>query len=217
MKTIKKVITLMFLATLLSGCGRMVKSDVSVFHRLPESQRPITYFFIPLEGQKNDLEYLTYQDLMRQYLSLYQFREVEIDKFPDVGIAFAYGIDSGTEKLSSVPIFGQTGVSSSHTQGTINTYGNYGTYSGTTTYTPTYGVVGSQTVSRTEYNRELALYIVESKGLGTENLNILYQGNVKSAGRSSQLPKVMPAMIEALFKEFPGDSGETRVERTSIK
>ena len=98
MKTIKSTIILMFLATLLSGCGGMVKSNVSVFHRLPVSQIPITYFFIPLEGQKNDLEYLAYQSLMRQYLSLYQFREVEVDKYPDVGVAFAYGIDSGSEK-----------------------------------------------------------------------------------------------------------------------
>lgn len=116
-----------------------------------------------------------------------------------------------------MPIIGQTGVSSSHTYGTLNTYGNYGIYSGTTNYTPTYGIVGTTTVSKMQYTRELRLYIVRAQSLGTKKLDILYEGSVKSVGSSSQLSRVMPAMIEALFKKFPGKSGETRSETIPIK
>jgi len=49
----------------------------------------------------------------------------------------------------STPVYGQTGVSSSYTNGSLNTYGNSAAYSGTTTYTPTYGIVGSQQNSGT--------------------------------------------------------------------
>jgi hypothetical protein len=53
--------------------------------------------------------------------------------------------------------------------------------------------------------------------MGTEKLNVLYDGSVKSSGPSSQLSEVIPAMIEALFKSFPGKSGETRREIVPIR
>jgi len=217
MKTITRMLALSLSLIFLSGCACFVKSNVAVFHQLGEVPAPKTYAFVPLKDQKNSLEYKTYIELVRQQLIKHQYREAISGETPDVVIALSYGIDSGKEKLASVPIFGQTGVSSSTTHGTLNTYGNYGTYSGTTTYTPTYGIVGSSTVSRTEYSRGLWLYIVDAKSVGTKNLNVLYEGSVKSSGSSSQLSRVMPAMIEALFKEFPGKNGKTRTETTAIQ
>ena len=195
---------------LFQGCA-LVKSDVVVFHQLPDITTQQKYAFVPLKGQESSLEYSSYQNLVRAELAAHNFIEVEVSE-ANVIVAFNYGIDSGKEELSSIPIYGQTGVSSSSTHGTLNTYGNYGTYSGTTTYTPTYGVVSSRTVSRTKYGRGLYLYIVDKNTVGTEKLKMLYEGNVKSSGKSSQLSKVMPAMIKALFKEFPGKSGSTRRE-----
>ena len=217
MKTMVRMLTVALSLILLSGCAGFVKSQVSVFHQLGETPVPKTYVFVPLEGQENSLEYKTYIQLVRQQLSKFQYSEAASNETPDVVIALSYGIDSGKERLASIPIFGKTGVSSSTTYGTLNTYGNYGTYSGTTTYTPTYGVVGSSTVSRTEYNRGLWLYIVDAKSVGTKNLNVLYEASVKSSGSSAQLPRVMPAMIEALFKKFPGKNGDTRTETTAIQ
>lgn len=212
-----KIITISALSIFfLSGCMGFVKSDVVVFHQLPESPVPARYIFMPLEGQENSLEYKTYQELFRQQLSKHQFTEVTPDKAPEMVIVFNYGTDSGKEKLASIPIFGQTGVSSSSTYGVLNTYGNYGTYSGATTYTPEYGVVGSSIVSWTEFSRGLWLYIVDARTVGTKNLNVLYEGSVKSSG-SSQISRVMPAMVEALFKKFPGKSGESRTETILIQ
>ena len=181
MKRRIRIILLVLLSTSISGCASLVRSDVAVFHRLQDQGALSKYVFVPLEGQKGSLEYGTYQDLIRSELAKHNYVEISPGEVPDVVITFGYGIDSGEEKLSSVPLFGQTGVSSSHTYGTVNTYGNYGTYSGTTTYTPTYGIIGSKAVSRTEYSRELWLYIADAKSVGTENLNILYEGNVKSS------------------------------------
>ena len=209
----KKFLMLLALCTpmvLLSGCAGFIKSDVAVFHQLPETPSTTTYSFYPLEGQGHSLEYKSYQNQIRLKLQEYKFVEVPMEDKPEAIIAFNYGVDSGRESLSSVPIYGQTGVSSSTSYGTVNSQGGFGTYSGTTTYTPTYGVVGSSTVSSTKYGRTLWLSIVELKSVGTGNLNVLYEARVNSAGSSSQLPKVMPSMIEAIFKDFPGKSGETR-------
>lgn len=215
MATLRIVVCALSVA-LLSGCAGFIRSDVAVFHQLGDSPTPTIYVFVPLKDQENSLEYKTYAALMRQELRKHQYREATAQEKPDVLIAFNYGIDRGRQKLESIPIFGQTGVSSSTTYGTLSTYGNYGSYSGTTTHTPTYGVVGSSTVSRTEYSRGLWLYIVDANSIGTEKLNVLYEGNVKSAGSSSQLSRVMPVMIQALFKSFPGKSGATRTETSPL-
>ncbi|NIA10359.1 MAG: DUF4136 domain-containing protein [Nitrospiraceae bacterium] len=205
------------LLALISGCAGFVKSDVAIFHKPPLELHPTKYTFLPTKGQASDLEYKTYQDLIRKQLAKYGYKEISTGERPKAVIIFSYGIDSGREKLSSLPIIGQTGVSSSQTYGTLNTYGNYGTYSGNTNYTPTYGVVGTTTVSKMEYTRGLRLYIVNAQSLSTKKLDILYEGSVKSAGSSSQLSRVMPAMIKALFKKFPGKSGETRSETIPVK
>jgi hypothetical protein len=212
MKAFKLTIVLMLIAALLPGCSKHIRSDVSVFHRILEASTPTTYVCIPLEGQENDLEYLTYQDLIRKQLVEHQYREVNINENPDVAIAYLYGVDNGTQKLSSIPVFGKTGIASSDTFGTINIYGNSGTFSGITTYTPTYGIKGYQTYSTTDYRRGFFLYIVDARSFGGEKLNVLYQGSAISEGRSANLSQVMPAMIKALFREFPGVSGETRRE-----
>ena len=216
MKVLRNFVFPLVVAGLLGGCGSFVKSNVAVFHKLPENQALTKYAFIPLKEQENSLEYETYQGLIRSELANHRYEEVEVEQ-ADVIIEFSYGIDKGEEKLKSRPIFGQTGVSSSSTSGTLSTYGNVGTYSGTTTYTPTYGIIGTSTYSRTEYKRGLWLYIVDKKTVGADKLDVLYEGSVKSAGSSSQLAKVMPAMIKALFKEFPGKSGSTRRELIPMK
>lgn len=214
MKKIGLIVSVVLLMISLSACGGFIRSEVEVFHQLGQTSRPVRFAFLPLTDQENSLEYKTYADLVSQQLRKYQYTHITNEEpadgqFPDVIVIFDYAVDSGRQVLSSVPIFGQTGVSSSTTRGTINTYGNTATYSGTTTYTPTYGVVGSSTVSRRKYTRVLLLRMVEAKSLGTEKVNVLYQASVGSSGSSSQMSKVVPAMIKALFKYFPGKSGST--------
>ena len=50
-----------------------------------------------------------------------------------------------------------------------------------------------------------------------EMLRLFYEGRVKSSGSSEEIAVVLPSMIEALFKDFSGHSGETKknYDRTS--
>ncbi len=214
MKPIAIVLALAVSALFLSGCARFVESDVIVFHQLGETPIPKTYAFFLLNVQENSLGYKTYAALIRQELRKYQYKEVVGEEYPDVVVALDCGIDSGREKLVFIPSYGQPRVSFNTTHGT---YSDYGTHFGSTIQKPTYGIVGSYGVSITEYGRSLWLYIVDANSMGTEKLNVLYEGSVKSSGSSSQLSRVIPAMIEALFKSFPGKNGETRREIVPIQ
>jgi hypothetical protein len=189
----------------------LVESEVTVFHRLSQPSIPTKYLFYEMEDQRKSLEYKTYQDLIRTELAKHQYTETPSLSDADVIVAFNYGIDSGREKLESIPLIGQTGVSSCYTSGTATLSGISARYSGTTTCTPRYGIIGSLTESRTEYTRGLWLYVVDARELkSNDKIQVLYEGSARSAGSSSQLARVMPAMVGALFKQFPGKSGSTR-------
>ena len=209
-----RILLVVFLVMILSGC-KYVQSNIAVFHELTLDKSQMKYSFLPLNGQKGNLEYKSYKKIVAEKLSAYGF--VEVQENPEYFIAFAYGIDNGKEEISSIPIVGQTGVSSATTYGSINTYGNYGSYSGTTTYQPTYGVVGSAPVSNTVYTRKLELSIIDINNSKPDEPSVIYQANVVSAGSSAQVAAVMPYMLEALFKKFPDESGKTRRERTPMK
>lgn len=202
---------LAFIALLLSGCAGFVKSNVTVFHILPPQETRTKYSFIPLQSQESSLEYATYQNYIRNEFSKFNYQEVPLED-ASVIVAFEYGMGGSREKIVSIPIYGQTGVSSATTHGSVNTYGNYGTFTARTTFTPTYGFTGSQTYSKTEHTRNLWLYIVDKSSLISGKSKVLYEAAVQSEGSSGQLVKVMPAMVKALFNKFPGESGSTRLE-----
>lgn len=197
------------LLSLLSGCAGLIRSDIAVFHELSQSFAGTMYATVPFKEQEGSLEHMTYEQLLKQELNSKGFREVPLDQ-AEVVVLMSYGIDTGREVVFSYPIFGQTGVSSSYTSGTVQSYGSYGTYSGTTTYTPTYGIVGAMPISQTRYTRFLRLDILDKKALVQQTIKKIYEAKVVSRGSSGQISVVLPSMIKAVFEDFPGKSGTTR-------
>ena len=197
------------LCVLVTACGQLIRSQVSIFHELPDGAKP-TYALLPFKEQESSLEHKTYENLVRQQLIAKGFREVTLSQ-ADVIVFLQYGIDQGREETYSYPIIGQTGVSSSYTTGTIQSYGGgYAAYSGTTYNTPTYGVVGSGVGSRKVYTRFLRVDLVDRSALTSGTVRKVFEGRIVSSGSNDQLSFVMPTMIRAFFEEFPGKSGSTR-------
>jgi len=194
---------------LLSGCATFIRSDISVFHELPPTFAGTTYAMLPFKEQEGSLEHRTYEQAVKRQLDAKGFREALVES-AEVVVFLSYGIDTGREVVRSYPIIGQTGVSSSYSSGTIQSYGGYGTFSGTTTYTPTYGVIGTGVTSRTEFTRFLELDIVDKNALAEKRIKRIYEARVVSRGSGGELSAVIPTMIKALFEDFPGKSGSTR-------
>lgn len=215
-KNIYKLSALLMLAVAISGCGTIVKSNITVFHKLPQQNKVVEYAFVPYSYQKNSLEYATYMGYIKQELAKHNYALVPRSQ-ASVYVKLDYAIGNGKVKTESIPTYGKTGVSGSTTYatdnsyGTLNNYGSYGTYNGTssstsrTTYTPTYGVTGSRSYSVTHYTRKVKLQMINKK----TNQSV-YEAKITSEGRSGQIGSVMPYMIKALFKDFPGKSGSTK-------
>jgi hypothetical protein len=192
----------------LTGCTT-VKARVSSFHNLPAQPSGLTFAVIPYQWQNGSLEFQTYANILAAGLQNRGFVTTPLDQAQFV-VFLAYAIDSGRQVSYSYPIIGQTGVSSSYTSGTVQTYGNAGSYSGTTTYKPTYGVVGMGQGSRTEYTSGVHLDVLDKSALVAGQIRKVYEGEVISSGSTGQLPTVMPTLLKALFTDFPGKSGQSK-------
>jgi hypothetical protein len=205
----RKALLVAVTCVFLTACGQLIRSQVSVFHEIPPGVQQ-TYAFLQFKEQEGSLEHKTYEALIRQQMSAKGYQEVSLEK-ADVIAFVQYGIDTGRQIAYSYPIMGRTGTASSYTSGTIQNYGGgYATYSGTTYNTPTYGVVGTGSGSRTEYSRFIRVDLVDRSALAAGNIKKVYEGRVNSQGSSGQLSVVMPAMVRALFEDFPGKSGSNR-------
>lgn len=207
-------VSLLAFAIFLTGCISM-QADVTAFHSMPPNPKQLNYSFYLLPGQDN-LKHSTFMNNVRAELSKYNFNETSFTE-SDVVITFNYSISDGAQQLVSVPTFGQTGVKSSNTTGTVNTYGNSANVSATTTYQPTYGVTGTTTRTQTVFTRRLKLMMFDSKTAESTKPVAIYEADVSSTGTTGQLAGMVPYMIKALFKQFPGKSGVMRRETITIE
>jgi len=204
------LLTLVF--ALLAGCASFVETKVSAFHELEPSLSGVTYALVPSKEQEDSLEFQAYAKLVKVELEKRGMTEAPLNQ-AKYAIFMFYGIDNGKEVISSYPIFGQTGTSSSYTTGTVTSYGNMATYSGTTYKTPTYGVVGSGTSSDTVFTRYLNIDIIDIAKSGNGKVKKVYEGKAISSGSSGQLAPVMPAIVKSVFEDFPGKSGASRTSQ----
>jgi hypothetical protein len=206
---------LLILFALLSGCATFVETRVSAFHELVQPLTGATYALVPYKDQEGSLEYQSYAKLIAAELAKQGMSETSLDN-ATFAIFMLYGIDDGRQIVSSYPIFGQTGTSGSQTFGTVTSYGNTATYSGTTYRTPTYGVVGSGTRTDTVFKRYLNIDIIDIEKSGKGNVQKVYEGKATSSGQTGDLSTVMPSIVKSIFEDFPGKSGASRTSRQPI-
>ena len=204
-------IVLVLLFVLLGGCAT-IETRVSAFHELEQSLSGVTYALVPTKEQEGSLEFQFYAKLVKSELGKRGMLEAPFDQ-AKYAIFMFYGIDDGKQVVSSYPIFGQTGTSSSYTTGTVTSYGNTASYSGTTYKTPTYGIVGSGASTNTIFKRYLNIDIIDIAKSGDGKVQKIYEGKAISSGASGQLAPVMPAIVRSVFEDFPGKSGASRTSR----
>tara|TARA_R110000787_G_scaffold281534_1_gene392909 strand:- start:55 stop:636 length:582 start_codon:yes stop_codon:yes gene_type:complete len=127
---------------------------------------------------------------------------------------FTYGIDDGKENTYSFAQIGQTGGGTTYSSGTVNSSGGgSATYSGSTYQMPTYGQVGTTNISVTTYKRIIAVDMVDAESVANEEPIIIYEGRTNSTGTCGVIGEVIDEMIEAMFTDFPSESGKNRTLR----
>ncbi len=152
---------------------------------------------------QTDLQFKEYARYGERVLAAEGYVRTDDARSADLAIGLFDGISNPREHQSTVPfpVYGQTGISSSRTSGTVNTYGNYGTYSGTTTYTPSYGITGFVPITTTHvsYTHTIVLEAYDfNEYAKTKKWNSLWKITASSVNSCGDLRIAFPMLVAAL-------------------
>lgn len=199
-----KILGVMLLVAASSGCVTM-RTNLTTFHGTNHNERGSIVVMPINESEKNSLAFKSHSESLMRKLIGAGYTAADSSSGSQYVAFMTYGIDTGKTTSSVVPIYGQTGGGTSMTTGNIsNNFGRTYNFNSTTTQMPTYGMVGAVPVKRTEYLRELNIDIYKMAEKPTKT----YEIRAKSIGSCGNINAVVPAMIESVFKNFPGVSGK---------
>lgn len=205
----KKLLTLAAPAALLalSACATGLPTQVSRFQAMPAPQGQ-SFVIQPADpDNKGGLEFSHYADLVRRHLTAQGYSEAASAKDATFLVALDYGIDNGQEKVVSRP-------ASPFFHGSYRPYysrfGYYGRRASPFYYgwdDPFWydgGFGYNDVTSYTVYNSYLDMDIKR-----TSDGQALFEGTAQARSRTNDLPALVPNLVEAMFTNFPGRSGET--------
>ena len=190
------------LAGSLAACATPFKADVSRFAaQLPAPQGES--FAVVAEDPKlaGGLEFSMYADLVAEELAELGYTRAASPADASLLVRFDYAIDNGRERVrtSNVgvgPAFGPWGA-----------WGGWGGFGfnrgwGVGFYDP--WLAGPQVRSYTVYTSGIDIKIDQ-----TATGERLFEGQAQAVSRSNRLQTLVPNLVEAIFTDFPGNSGET--------
>lgn len=185
----------------LAACASPFKADVSRFQsQLPAPQGQSFAVVADDPALAGGLEFSHYASLVSAQMERLGYTPAAPERATML-VRFDYGIDKGREKVQSTgwrdpfysPWYGYRPYWGYH--------GFYGRPWGYGWYDPWFdGGVDSYTV----YTSEISLKIDR-----TADNRRLFEGRAEAASTSNKLQYLVPNLVEAMFTDFPGNSGET--------
>jgi hypothetical protein len=213
----KKILMLAAPAALLAlgACATGFPAQVSRFQAMPAPQGQS--FAIQAADPKNrgGLEFSRYADLVRRHLIAQGYSEASTAQAASFVVELDYGVDQGQTQLVTYP----------GRYGGFGGYGGYGGYGGF--YRPHYSRFGYFGRPAFPYYHgwadpfyspfdgpEVRSYTVYTSYLDmdikrTGDGQSLFEGTAKARSRTDELQLLVPNLVEAMFTNFPGRSGET--------
>lgn len=202
-----RLIAISLLLLSLTGCAGLVQTSSTTFQGENHLQRD-TISVMPIDKtQETSLEFKTVSNHL--LIKLQEAGYIPNPNNPKAAyLAYiTYGIDNGKTTVTSVPLYGQTGGGTTYSSGTVSSGTKYGTYSGTSTTMPTYGLIGAMPVSGTEYRRAVNIDIFRS---ATPAPIKVYEMKGISTGTCGNINSILFNIIDGMFKNFPGENGKSK-------
>lgn len=181
----------------LSGCATGFNAQVARFQQLPPAQGQS--FTIAAEDPRKagGLEFQHYAELVSQQMVRYGYRPAADPASAQLVVRVDYDVDQGRERVRPAMIAGDPFF-----------YGPYrgwrGRYGWGFNDPWLYGAGGFNSVeSYTVYASELKVRI-DRAGTGTA----VFEGTARAQSLSNRLTYIVPNLVDAMFTNFPGNSGE---------
>ena len=186
------------LAIGLSACATPFKADVSRFAvPLPAPQGQT--FAVVAEDPRlaGGLEFALYADAVAAEMQQLGYARAASPEAADLLVRFDYRVDNGRER-----------VRTDFTGSSFNRWGAWGGWGGGFGgwgygfNDPFFG--GPQVRSYTVFTSGIDLRIDRAA-----DGQRLFEGRAEAVSTSNRLPKLVPNLVDAIFTDFPGNSGET--------
>ena len=183
---------------LLAGCAQKFTADVTRFHELAAPSGE-TFAVVPNAEQQGGLAFQEYAGLVRAELERLGFTPATSQDTADYLVRMDYGTTAGREvqeDRSRVSVgVGVGGGGRSSTR--VGVGANIG--------------LGGGSERASVAIRNLSLTMTrQSDG------QRVFEGHVTSEGRISNLSDVMPYLVDAMFTDFPGESGTTQTVKIKV-
>lgn len=195
LSNLSKNLAVLALLGLVSACTPFVSSDVVTFHEEPMPAGESIRIEAVDANKQGSLEFQNYATLISEELRRIGYNPVSGPADADLIAEVDYSVE-----LGPTDVVLDRGSS----------FARYHFYAGRyydPFYFGMYNDFGPQVYSTTTYQRVLQLNIVETSG----ERERVFEGRVQSAGQQASLPEVMPYLITAMFRNFPGENGVTKV------
>lgn len=189
------VFCLSALLLLVSGCAETLRSDVITFYEnnLPAGETIRIEAVDPARGET--LEFRQYAQQVSNGLTDVGYQVVTEGEAAELLALLDYSVETGPLDIRLQ---------------NDGPYVRYHFYYGRYRDPFYFGMMNRwnpEIYSTPSYIRSLSLVIVRNDS----DREHLFEGRVESVGRERRLPEVMPYLVTALFSNFPGESGVTKV------
>lgn len=197
------------LALALSACATPFKADVARFQALPAAQGQSFIVTASDPRLQGGLEFAQYAGLVTREMAQLGYVPANDPARADMVVSFAYTVDNGREKVVSDGFGG--GFGGGWGGGFGRGFGPWGGGFGRRPfgfgfYDPfIFGNGWNNDVrSYTVYTSEIDLKIDR-----TADNRRLFEGRAEAQSRSKNLQYLVPNLVDAIFTDFPGQTGET--------
>ena len=188
----KPVIAVLSFALLLGGCTATLQADVTQFTGAAPLPQGRSFAVAAETDQNGSLEFQHYASLVGTALQDRGFKAAPVGAPADLMVVIHYGGAGNHTELFSDPAWGWGGGWGGRHRG--------GPWGGA------YGPTDSQTF----YSEMLEVEIFDGAAWRGNTRTMLYQGRAVGDTTVNEISAAVPALVKALFTNFPGNSGQTQ-------
>jgi hypothetical protein len=193
----------------LGACATGLPTQVSRFQAMPAPQGQ-SFVVVPAEGEKGGLEFSQYASLVGRHLAGLGYSQAPSREAASFVVEFDYGVDEGRQRVVSRPDPFGPGYGYGYGYGFRRPYYSRFGYFGRPRSPFYYGWNdpywyggGDRIESYTVYTSHFEMDIRGRDGRS------LFEGRAQARSTTDELTALVPNLIEAMFTDFPGRSGET--------
>ena len=194
----------------LGACAAGLPTEVSRFQAMPAPQGQ-SFVVVPGDGAKGGLEFAQYAGLVSRHLTRLGYTEAPSREAASFVVELDYGVDDGEQRTVVRPDPFGPGYGFGYRRPYFSRFGYFGRYRSPFYYGwddpywygRGYGYGYDRVETYTVYNSDLEMNIRSRDG------EPLFEGRAEARSTSDDLTDLVPNLIEAMFTDFPGRSGET--------